>query len=108
MRTSRARSDGNRTNEMVKSLRTYAVTSQRSTHRDYYNRLESETHSHFSRAVNCARLESLLLAVRASGSLVIGDIGDLSIARPFLSPSQARESSHKQVWGITPFRRGNA
>ena len=108
MRTSCGRSDGEPTNRATEIPRAYASHGRLSPHTDYYNRLE---YSRWFRLLYAAARSSIFLLrmpVRRTSGVVAGAPREISAPQAFLSLPQARESSHKQFWGATPFRRGIA
>jgi hypothetical protein len=108
MRTSCGRSDGESTNQATEIPRAYAFSRRLSPHTDYYNRLESSRRFRLVYAVTRSSFFRLPMAVKPPNSVVGGAPGEISAPQAFLSPPQGRESCHKQLWGVTPFRRGIA
>jgi hypothetical protein len=108
MRMSRGQSDDEPANQVARMPRTRASATHSLSTAIYYNRLES-----------CRSFRLLYAASRASVCTPIADANpssrDAAVApnhilasRTFLSLVQGRESCHKQLWGVTPFRRGTA
>ncbi len=108
MRTSCGRSDDKPTNQATEIPRAYAFLRELSLCTDYYNRLESSCRIRFLYAANRSCICFLSTAAKAPRGAVSGALHEISASQPFLSFPQGRESWHKQIWGVTPFRRGIA
>ena len=108
MRTSCGRSDGEPTNQTTEIPRAHASSHRPWTHTDYYNRLEYIRWFRLPDAATRSSVFGLPLAVKPPSAVVAGASGEISAPQAFLSLPQGRESSHKQLWGVTPFRRSIA
>jgi hypothetical protein len=108
MRTSCGRSDGEPTNQTTEIPRASACSHRPSPHTDYYNRLEYIRWFRLLYAATRSSAFRLPLAVKPPIRLVAGASGEISVPQAFLSLPQGRESFHKKLWGVTPFRRGIA
>jgi hypothetical protein len=108
MRMSRGWSDGKSTNQALEIPRTHASLRIPSVQSNYYNRLEY--HRWFRLLYAAARFIQRLLAMLRWRSSRVVPGAPLLLSKPqaFLSLVQVRKSCHKQVWGVTPFRRGIA
>jgi hypothetical protein len=108
MRTSCGRSDGEPTKQTTEIPRAFASSRRLSPPTDYYNRLE---YSRWFRLLCAAARSSIFLsavAVKPPSGVVTDECGEISAPQAFLSLPQGRESSHQQLWGITPLTRGIA
>jgi hypothetical protein len=108
MRMSCGRSDGEPTNQGRQNPRKCAALRLPPAEAIYYNRLEySRLFQVFyaaARSCTCLPLET----ARPHCHALPGVPSRFSVSRAFLSLVQVRKSCHKQLWGLTPFRRGIA
>jgi hypothetical protein len=72
---------------------------------DYYNRLEYYRSNHLLYAPVRSVRRLLAPPTHPSTRLVSGTPVRLTKPRAFLSLVQGRQSSHQQLWAVTPFRR---
>jgi hypothetical protein len=108
MRRSCGRSDDEPTKQARQIPRKYATLHQPPSEAIYYNRLEYSGWFHLLCAAG-RRFVRLLLTAAAPGAADNRDaFSYIPASRAFLSLVQVRKSCHKQLWGVTPFRRGIA
>jgi hypothetical protein len=108
MRTFCGQSDGKHTNQSTEIPRAHTFSSRRSPHADYYNRLESGRLFRLLDAAMRARVGTKPLVVTSPSSVAARAARETSAPQAFLSLSQGRESSHMQLRGVTPLRKGTA
>src|SRR5580704_15115768 len=108
MRTSCGRSDDEPADQARETPWVHGASLRALSQSNYYNRLEY-----------CRSIRLLHAAVRSvrrllappthpSTRLVLGTPIRLTKPRAFLSLMKGRQSCHRQLWGVTPFRRGIA
>jgi hypothetical protein len=108
MRTSCGRSDGEPTNQATEIPRAHASSHRLLPPTNYYNRLESSRWFRLLYAAPRSPGFPSAMTVKLLSSLTAGAPHKISAPQAFLSLLQGRESSHTQLWGVTPFRRGIA
>jgi hypothetical protein len=108
MRMSCGRSDGELTSQGRQIPREYASLHQAPSEAIYYNRLEYSGCFRLPYATGCRFVRLLLTATSAAVADHRGARHQIPVFRGFLSLVQVRKSCHKQVRGVTPFRRGIA
>jgi hypothetical protein len=108
MRMSCGRSDGEPTNQADEVSRNCALPRRPSSQPVGYNRLESSCLLcvYYAAAHSCICL--LRATAKPHSHAFPGVPSRFSVSRAFLSLVQVRKSCHKQLWGVTPFRRGIA
>jgi hypothetical protein len=108
MRMSCGQSDGEPTNQGRKVLRNLASSHHSATAAIYYNRLEYNVRfRRFCAGVRSSACSPLAAANSPSRDAVAART-QIPASRAFLSLPQVRESCHKQLRGVTAFRRGIA
>jgi hypothetical protein len=108
MRTSCGRSDDEPANQARETPWVHASSLRAVSQSSYYNRLEYGCW--FRLLYTAARSIPRLLTALLHPSTLAALGTPIRSPKPqaFLSLVQGRESCHKQLWGVTPFRRGIA
>jgi len=108
MRTSCGRRDGEPTKQARENPPVHASSLRPVSRSVYYNRLEYRYWFRLLCAVGCDILRFRTALSHAFALAALGTPIGPAKPRAFLSLVQGRESCHKQLWGVTPFRRGIA
>jgi hypothetical protein len=108
MRMSCGRSDGEPPNQACATRRACASARRSPAEPDYYNRLEYGRAFRLFGAARGAAVRWLPAAAEANAADDRDAFGQIPASGAFLSLLQVRKSCHKQLGGVTPFRRGIA
>ena len=108
MRMACGRSDGNPTNQ-TREIPWSQTSSRRVVFQsNYYNRLEYRRPFRLICAATRSILSLHAALTQPSGPVAPGTHIQQAKSQAFVFLVQVRESCHKQLWGVTPFRRGIA